>query len=127
MDDRNRPQASSRGVVYAFGLVGSALAVLSSVAVEQWGAIAFVLILAAMVVVASGLVATGWMRRMRESMWMLPVLWSAITVSLMARVLGVPLWGSLLINTFIVIAGWLVFSQGLRWWESRRGSGHRYW
>ena len=125
MDDHNRKRASSRGVVYAFSLMGSALAALSSLAVRRWGAIAFALIVAVMVMVASGLVATGRMRRMGESMWMLPVLWSAITVSLMARVLGVPLWGSLLINTFIVIAGWLIFSRGLPWWESQRGDSRR--
>jgi hypothetical protein len=105
--------------------MAATLTVLSSLAVERWGAIAFVLILAAMVAALIGLVATGWLRRKGERTWMLLVLAVAITTSEMVQALGMSLWVSLLIGNFIVLAVWLVTSRGLPWWQSRRGDSRR--
>ena len=117
MADRARTQTLSCAVVVALALGFTVLSRLASLAVERWGAIAFVLILVAMVAAAFGLVATGWVRRKGEGMWMVLVLMSAITVSNLAWTLGVPWLASGLIGTFITIAGLLVFLRFFRFEE----------
>ena len=125
MDDRNRQPLSSCGEVIAYGLLAGTSMVLSSLAVERWGVIAFALILVVMVVAAFGLVAMGWVRRGREGRWLLLVLLFAITTSEMVQALSMPLWGSWLLAMLIVLAGWLVGSREFPWWESMRGDSRR--
>jgi ABC-type multidrug transport system permease subunit len=97
------------------------LTVLSSLAVERWGMIAFVLILVAMVVASFGLATTEWLRRRAENTWLLLAILFAFVTSSMLQALGVSVWGTLLIGNFIVLAVWLVTSRGLPRWQSRRG------
>ena len=61
-----RAQTPNCGEVLPIALVITGLTISSSLAVERWGMIAFMLILAAMVATVFGLVATGWMRRNGE-------------------------------------------------------------
>ncbi len=75
--------------------------------------IAFVLIPAATVAALLGQVATGWLRRKGEGTWWVLALGFAFTTSGMVQALGALWWGSLLIITFIVIAGWHVAFPGL--------------
>ncbi len=91
MEDRKQAQTPSCAVVIALALAFAALTRLSSLAVERWGAIAFVLILAALMAASFGLVSAGWARRKGEGTSMLLVLMIAITASEMAQALGMSL------------------------------------
>ncbi len=107
----------------AIALAIGGLRILAPLAVERWGVIAFVLILAAMVAAAFGLAATEWVRRKVQDMWLLLMVLFALITSEMVQVLGVSFWRSWLIGALIVLAVWLVVSRGLPWWDSRRSSG----
>ncbi len=125
MDDRQRTQTLSCGELLTICLMVATLTVLSSLAVERWGMIAFVLILVAMVVASFGLATTEWLRRRAENTWLLLAILFAFVTSSMLQALGVSVWGTLLIGNFIVLAVWLVTSRGLPRWQSRRGGSRR--
>ncbi len=120
--DRTRTQTPSCGELLAIAFAIGGLRILAPLAVERWGAIAFVLILVAMVAASFGLATTEWVRRKVQDMWLLLMVLFALITSEMVQVLGVPFWRSWLIGALIVLAVWLVVSRGLPWWDSRRSS-----
>ena len=124
MVDRKRTQGLSWREAIALALAITGVTLLSSLAVERWGLIAFALILAALVVTSFGLVATGWVRRKLEDAGAAIGVLIALPTTQMMDELGMTPWGSWLLGILIVLAAWLGVSRGLPWWQSRQGDSH---
>ena len=124
MDDRKRAPTLGWGEAIGLAFAITGVTILSSLAVGRWGLNAFALILAALVAMSFGLVATGWARRKVEDAGAAIGVTIALPTTQMADELGMLPLGSWLLGILIVLVAWLGVSRGLPWWQSRRGDSH---
>ncbi|MDP9351791.1 MAG: hypothetical protein M3P51_09675 [Chloroflexota bacterium] len=124
MGNRKRTRRPSCGVAIGLSLAFGFLTTLAVVAVEWWGVIAFVLILAAILAASFGLLVASRSHLEAERLVAVPPFLIVLPTSVMSQELGMSFWGAL----FALPASvglWLFGSRLLPWWESRRGDSHR--